>query len=516
MANLNERSYPKGLREIRYPSNDIIHRYTSKDYTGEISLNNETGEWSFNPPLTAEAIESGLFVKYTDLSNKFSVDPSTNAVDLDVTYVTVNDFRDSADIVPEPVPDVNLIISEQELTILEGESNSESRITIDQQPTSNVVVTITNNDPTLINVTSGDTYTFSLNPSPSEAIWNAPLYLSIRSIPDSITSNTTASLTVSVASEDARYDALSDQTITINLIDRGEAGILLTQVFQTVETQNINSFVRLASEPLDDVTITFTSNNPLVTVSPSTIVFTPQDWEARPDITYIVGEDVDTDTTVVTLNATPSSNDAAYNALPANIITVTVTERPQIADEVRIGNVIWRTFNEDWTDNGEGIYSPNNDNSNVARYGRLYSEAALERLLAANPGYRLPTKIDLLDLRESLITATVPSTGSTAFSINAETIYSNEPNVWNTIPNPTWGNVNLLTFVPSGRVVLAGELAQGFGDLGYYWHSYEGTTRAWYQASVDDRTDAPQFMRVFTIVVGQQLYAYNVRLVKDI
>jgi hypothetical protein len=51
MANENARSYPKGLREIRYPSNDIIHRYTSKDYTGEIRLNNETGLFEFNPPL---------------------------------------------------------------------------------------------------------------------------------------------------------------------------------------------------------------------------------------------------------------------------------------------------------------------------------------------------------------------------------------------------------------------------------------------------------------------------------
>jgi hypothetical protein len=51
MANRNIRAFPKGIREIRYPSEDIIQRFTAKDYTGTIRLNNSTGLFEFDPPL---------------------------------------------------------------------------------------------------------------------------------------------------------------------------------------------------------------------------------------------------------------------------------------------------------------------------------------------------------------------------------------------------------------------------------------------------------------------------------
>lgn len=60
MANANPRTFPKGIKEIRYPSEDIILRFTSKDYTGEISLNNETGEFRFSPALDFTGIVSFL------------------------------------------------------------------------------------------------------------------------------------------------------------------------------------------------------------------------------------------------------------------------------------------------------------------------------------------------------------------------------------------------------------------------------------------------------------------------
>ena len=67
------RTFPKGLREIRYPSEDIIHRYTSKDYTGEISLNNETGLFVFNPGLEGLDSSEGVSFTVTQIGHGFSV-----------------------------------------------------------------------------------------------------------------------------------------------------------------------------------------------------------------------------------------------------------------------------------------------------------------------------------------------------------------------------------------------------------------------------------------------------------
>jgi hypothetical protein len=83
MANDNSRSYPKGIKEIRYPSESIIQRFTSKDYTGTITLNNETGEFVFDPPLS-DSSSSGTSFTVSKASHGFSV--------LDPLYHDGSDF----------------------------------------------------------------------------------------------------------------------------------------------------------------------------------------------------------------------------------------------------------------------------------------------------------------------------------------------------------------------------------------------------------------------------------------
>lgn len=73
MANLNERSFPKGIREIRYPSNDLIQRFTSKDYTGTLKLNNETGLFEFDPPLEGTGASSGTTFAVNQVGHGFTV-----------------------------------------------------------------------------------------------------------------------------------------------------------------------------------------------------------------------------------------------------------------------------------------------------------------------------------------------------------------------------------------------------------------------------------------------------------
>ena len=74
MANTNSRSYPKGIREIRYPSNDIIQRFTSKDYTGTLRLNNETGLFEFDPPLEGiGGASSGTTFVATQAAHGFTI-----------------------------------------------------------------------------------------------------------------------------------------------------------------------------------------------------------------------------------------------------------------------------------------------------------------------------------------------------------------------------------------------------------------------------------------------------------
>ena len=74
--------------------------------------------------------------------------------------------------------------------------------------------------------------------------------------------------------------------------------------------------------------------------------------------------------------------------------------------EVKINNTIWKLCNETWTDGGEGILVPRTSNTVLADYqiyGYLYNQPAITRLLAANPGYRLPTLVDFKDSFDQFI-----------------------------------------------------------------------------------------------------------------
>lgn len=70
------------------------------------------------------------------------------------------------------------------------------------------------------------------------------------------------------------------------------------------------------------------------------------------------------------------------------------------SDEIQINNTIWKTSNETFDDGHDGIYVPMNPDGSLVEeeeYGLLYSESAVQAVLAANPGYRLPTENDFLD-----------------------------------------------------------------------------------------------------------------------
>jgi len=66
IVNTNELKGTKGIKEIRYPDENVMFRFTSKDYTGYLILNNETGLFEFNPPLDLGASTGTTFEHYQE------------------------------------------------------------------------------------------------------------------------------------------------------------------------------------------------------------------------------------------------------------------------------------------------------------------------------------------------------------------------------------------------------------------------------------------------------------------
>jgi len=143
--------------------------------------------------------------------------------------------------------------------------------------------------------------------------------------------------------------------------------------------------------------------------------------------------------------------------------------------EVRVGDMIWKTRNETWNDGGDGIYYPNGDPLNESDYGLLYTVEATERLLADNPGYRIPTPNDMLKFLDFL---EIKSESTAQYFLDASKISSDNDSLWIHEANAT--NELGLGFVPAGftrpnngdfSYVLFKKYCSFWVDNGEYFHA---------------------------------------------
>jgi len=144
-----------------------------------------------------------------------------------------------------------------------------------------------------------------------------------------------------------------------------------------------------------------------------------------------------------------------------NIIPEPVDPEEPASGEVRLNNTIWKIHNEVWTDGGNGILVPRLNPTTLADvqvYGYLYNQVAIQRLLAANPGYRLPTIADFNDSFSNFILPGKP--GPSIYPIFKVDTWQdsegwvNEPGVgsgWNTVKSNITNSTGL-SFVSAGAI----------------------------------------------------------------
>ena len=108
------------------------------------------------------------------------------------------------------------------------------------------------------------------------------------------------------------------------------AGVTLTKSTLTVTEEDAagDSYtVVLDTEPTADVTVTVAGHAGTdLTPNPSSLTFTPQDWETAQTVTVTAADDADTTNDSVTLTHSATSTDADYNAIAIAGVTVTVND----------------------------------------------------------------------------------------------------------------------------------------------------------------------------------------------
>ena len=210
------------------------------------------------------------------------------------------------------------------LNLIEGESGTVQTIQLSlvSTPTSDVVFNLSNPDPTEA-ILSPNNLTFTpLN-------YNTPQDISITPQQDFIIDGDitfTASLTVDGVLTTNCYSTLSDELITITILDEDSVGFFITPLDNiTDENGDTGSFsIQLTAIPTASVTLGLSSNDATEGAVQSEVVFTPANWNI-PQTIVVTGlpdpipiHDGAINYFVITGNV--SSTDVNYNALDGSTI----------------------------------------------------------------------------------------------------------------------------------------------------------------------------------------------------
>jgi len=207
-------------------------------------------------------------------------------------------------------------------------------IVLNTRPTSNVVVNLTPDSSLLLSPSS---ITFT----PTDGDWNSPRFIHILPIHDYIAQGTVIrNINHSAISSDPLYtsptiefsESSGNVFVTVHDIDSSAVTISKTNVSVTENGSTDTYTINLTSKPTNDVNV-FIQASPsgLITLSPSTVVFTPSTWSINTPQTVVVSavhdfiqNDVNPRSALILHTA--SSGDPNYNGISVASISASITD----------------------------------------------------------------------------------------------------------------------------------------------------------------------------------------------
>jgi uncharacterized protein (TIGR02145 family) len=165
--------------------------------------------------------------------------------------------------------------------------------------------------------------------------------------------------------------------------------------------------------------------------------------------------------------------------------------------EVTIGTQTWMSVNLDVDDGLGGIYAYDDNEANVATYGRLYTWDAAVRVAASIDGWHLPSDAEWTTLTtylggESVAGGKLKETGTTHWAS----------------PNTGATNETGFTAMPGGARDSNGSFSN-IGYVGYWWSATEfNAASAWYRVMLTHDS-------AVGIGYSDKEVGYSIRLIKD-
>ncbi len=203
-----------------------------------------------------------------------SADTAYNGVDADdVTVVNVD--NESAGITVKPTAG---------LSTTEAGGTATFTVKLNSKPTANVTIPLTSSKPTEGTVSPASLVFTADN-------WSSPQTVTVTGVDDLVADGNQlfSIVTGAATSTDTGYGGLNADDVAVTNVDNESAGVTVSPVAGLVTTEaggSATHTIRLNSKPSGTVTIALSSSNLKEgTVSPASVTFTPDNWDAPQTVT---------------------------------------------------------------------------------------------------------------------------------------------------------------------------------------------------------------------------------------
>ncbi|MEQ1825283.1 MAG: SdrD B-like domain-containing protein [Pirellula sp.] len=269
------RSVSVGLRLSTQPTGNVVVSIASNDSTeGTVSVPNLTFTTSnWNQPQSV--FIAGVDDIIIDGNVMFSIRTST-ASNSDPAYAGLAPFDWLVTNLDDDQPGV-LITSTTGNSVTESGGQGNFTVVLKSPPSGTVNIGLTSNDSTEGTVAPSSVTFDLLN-------WNVPQFVTVTGVNDEVDDDNISFLIVTSAaiSSDLHYNGLNPSDVSVLNLDDDVAGILLNRTAGLITTEaggTDNFTIVLNSQPTSNVTINLLSNdNTEGTVNPTSITFTPENW----------------------------------------------------------------------------------------------------------------------------------------------------------------------------------------------------------------------------------------------
>ena len=320
------------------PGNDVTVTISSRDaavatvsldsltFTKATSLTFTTSSWNSEQTVTVRGVEDdGAADNNTTIT--LGVSGYGSVTEAAPVTVTVEDDDERAVTIS-----ASTLTVEEEAAATDPPTNTYT-VVLATQPEGNVTVAITSDNDDIRTNGGSATSASPYNLTFTSANWDQPQTVAVTAINDLDGWNEEATLTHAVSGAD--YEAVNANAVDVTVTDNDLLGLRVSPAEYTTERVPVNEggeysyTLALLTEPLGDVTVDITSNNPDVTVDPTKLTILAARWNAPHTVKITAAADPDGEDEPATLAHTVSGY-GTYTTGPDFLVQVLDRNEPGV------------------------------------------------------------------------------------------------------------------------------------------------------------------------------------------